>query len=384
MEKGNILVIGNSGVGKSTLINAVLGTDAAETGGGTGGTTKELKVYENDELPFRLIDTIGFEPSFFKERSAVNAVKKWSRESAKAGKTDTQINLIWFCVEGTSGKLFPKAIQTLCNATSHWPSVPVIVVITKSYSVPDREQNIQLVYNAFARQKKFAKNLKNVIPVVAQTFVLNDSAYAPPEGIGELIEASNVLLPEGIQAAQKDVAAYILNTKRALAQGLIVAATSAAVVVGAVPIPYPDAFFLCAIETAEVNGLSKVYGIPKNEDSKRFFNTIVEIGTVSLVAKAALNAVKAIPGLNLAAAAVNAIVAGCIVAALGEGSVYAFEQIYLGKKSLEDIDWIKQVMESRLTVEFVEKLTKILGKMQDNPSAKNMVEAILEMFFRKK
>ena len=383
MEKGNILVIGNSGVGKSTLINAVLGTDEAQTGGGTSGTTKELKVYENDALPFRLIDTIGFEPSFFKEMNAVNAVKKWSKESAKEGKTDTQINLIWFCVEGTSGKLFPKAIQSLCRATSHWPSVPVIVVITKSYSVPDRETNIQMVYNAFARQKKYAKNLKNVIPVVAQTFVLNDSAYAPPEGIGELIEASNALLPEGIQAAEKDVAAFILSRKRALAQSLIVAATSAAVVVGAVPIPYPDAFFLCAIETAEVNSLAKVYGIAKNEDSKKFFNTIVEIGTVSVVAKAALNAVKAIPGLNLAAAAVNAIVAGSIVAALGEGSVYAFEQIYLGKKSLEDIDWIKQIMESKLSLEFAEKLTQILTKMKDNPNTKTMVASILEIFTKK-
>ena len=178
MEKGNILVIGNSGVGKSTLINAVLGTDEAETGGGTSGTTKELKVYENDALPFRLIDTIGFEPAFLKEMNAVNAVKKWSKESAKEGKTDTQINLIWFCVEGTSGKLFPKAIQSLCRATSHWPSVPVIVVITKSYSVPDRETNIQMVYNAFARQKKYAKNLKNVIPAFY------------PEGGGSIFQGS--------------------------------------------------------------------------------------------------------------------------------------------------------------------------------------------------
>ena len=102
-----------------------------------------------------------------------------------------------------------------------------------------------------------------------------------------------------------------------------------------------------------------------------------------MVAKAALNAVKAIPGLNLAAAAVNAIVAGSIVAALGEGSVYAFEQIYLGKKSLEDIDWIKQIMESKLSLEFAEKLTQILTKMKDNPNTKTMVASILEIFTKK-
>ena len=136
MEKGNVLVIGNSGVGKSTLINAVLGEERAVTGYGTAGTTKELTIYESEEIPFRIIDTVGFEPSFIKEFAAIQAVKKWSKESAKEGKEDTQINVIWFCVEGTSSKLFPKTIKDLSRATAMWPSVPVVVVITKSYSVP--------------------------------------------------------------------------------------------------------------------------------------------------------------------------------------------------------------------------------------------------------
>lgn len=52
-----MLVIGNSGVGKSTLINAVLGKEVAETGWGTAGTTKELKKYEkNSERNMRCPD----------------------------------------------------------------------------------------------------------------------------------------------------------------------------------------------------------------------------------------------------------------------------------------------------------------------------------------
>ena len=75
MQKGNVLVIGNSGVGKSTLINAVLGDDRAETGWGTAGTTSELKIYENSNLPFRVIDSIGFEPSFLKRTRAIGAIQ---------------------------------------------------------------------------------------------------------------------------------------------------------------------------------------------------------------------------------------------------------------------------------------------------------------------
>lgn len=83
MERGNVLVIGNSGVGKSTLINAVLGEDVAMTGWGTEGTTKELKTYESSEIPFRVIDSVGFEPSLIKGYRAVNAVQKWSKDAAK-------------------------------------------------------------------------------------------------------------------------------------------------------------------------------------------------------------------------------------------------------------------------------------------------------------
>ena len=122
MNKGNVLVIGNSGVGKSTLINAVLGKKDAETGYGTKGTTKGLELYEADNLPFRVIDTIGFEPTLIKEQMAINAVKQWSKKCAKEGKSDNQINVIWFCVDGTSRKLFAKTIQSMSRATSMWKS----------------------------------------------------------------------------------------------------------------------------------------------------------------------------------------------------------------------------------------------------------------------
>lgn len=379
MKMGNVLVIGSSGVGKSTLINAVLGEEVAETGWGTKGTTKELEIYESSRIPFRIIDTVGFEPSLLKELRANNAVRKWSRDSAKAGHEDNQVNVIWFCVEGTSSKLFPKQIENLSRATAMWASVPVIVVITKSYSVPDRAQNIEMVYNAFAKQRRYAKNLRSVIPVVASTYVLNEVAFAAPEGVTELIDATYFLMPEGIRAGEADIAAFKLNRKRAMAHGVTGVSTTAAVVVGAVPIPFPDAMILTPIEIGLVNGLAQIYEIHKNEESKRFFNTIVEVGTVSVVARSALSALKAIPGVNLGVSVLNAITAGTIVAALGEGTIYAFEQVYLGKKSITDIDWVKKLMESKFSSQMGGIMEKVVAKISSGTDKKVIATIVMEV-----
>jgi uncharacterized protein (DUF697 family)/GTPase Era involved in 16S rRNA processing len=386
MQRGNVLVIGNSGVGKSTLINALLGEERAKTGWGTEGTTEELAIYESEKLNFRLIDTVGFEPSWFKGMRAINAVIKWSKNSAKEGHADTQINVIWFCVEGTAGKLFAKSIHDLSRATSMWPSVPVIVVITKSYSEPDRTRNIEMVYNAFAKQKKYTKNLRKVIPVVAQVFVLNDNAFAPPEGLTELIEATNELMPEGMKSSEHDIAAYKLNRKRFMSQAIVSVSTTAAVVVGAVPIPFPDATILMPLEVALVNSLAQVYEIKKDEASKNLFNTIVEVGTVSIVARQAIGAAKAIPGLNIGAAALNAIVAGSIVAVLGEGTIYVFEQIYLGNKAVTYIEWVKKMFNTKFTSslqEIIKTLTDKSSQATDTKTVVKLMGDVLKAMFGK-
>ena len=381
MERGNVLVIGNSGVGKSTLINAVVGKEVAKTGWGTSGTTDKLEIYEptSDEVPFRVIDTIGFVPNLIKQQSAVHAVKKWSKDCAKKGLEDNQINVIWFCVDGTRSKLFEEDLKALSRAASMWESVPVVVVITKSYAVPDREKNKEMVYKAFAKQKKYASNLKDVIPVVAQIYTLNDTAYAPPEGITQLIDVTNGLMPEGKKAAEKDLAKFILNRKRFLAQTIAATSTAGAAVVGAVPIPFPDAVLLTPIEVGEVNAIARVYGIGKNEQSKQFLNSIVEVGTVGAAAKALISALKAIPGINLAASVINAVIAGVIVTALGEGSIYAFEQVYLGNKDISDIDWVKKIIEGKLSVTLVEKAKPILSTLTDASTKKEIIQVIMEL-----
>ena len=118
----------------------------------------------------------------------------------------------------------------------------------------------------------------------------------------------------------------------------------------------------------------------KNEESKQFFNSIVEVGTVSMAAKAVISGLKAIPGVNLGAGIINAIIAGSFVAAIGEGTIYAFEQVYLGKKTVEDIDWVKKVMESRLSTEFIKKVTSVAKQITETTDKKAIGKIIVESF----
>jgi len=380
MEFGNVLVIGNSGVGKSTLINSVIRKEAAEVGRGAEGTTKGLQIYPAEEVGLRLVDTAGFEPSIIKKRKIIHDVQKWSKKSVT--EENHAINVIWFCVDGTSSKLFEDTINSLVKATSMWKSVPIIVVITKSYSVPERKFNVDMVQEIFSKQKKAGKNLRYILPVVASTYTLDENAFAAPYGIPELIEKTVELLPEGRKAAANDVNAYKLQRRRIMSQSVVGAATTGGVVVGAVPIPFPDALILSPTEVAEVNAIASIYGIKNDNKSKEFINTIIQVGTVSAVAKNAITALKAVPGINIAASAVNAVIAGGIIATIGEGSIYAFEQVYLGNKTLADIDWVRKLIESKLTKDFVKKITEILEKIADGADKEQIANAIKAAFMK--
>lgn len=380
MEQGNVLVVGNSGVGKSTLINAVLGEDVAQTGFGTEGTTKRLEIFENEEIPFRIIDTVGFEPSLVKELRAINSVRKWSRQTTKDENEDRKINVIWFCIDGTAGKLFEKTIKSLLRATSMWKTVPIGVVITKSYSEPDRIRNIEMVNKAFEKSRK---KPKFIIPVVASTFTINETAFAPPEGITELIEATNELMPEGIKAAINDINNFKLNRKRALSHSLVGASTIAAVGIGFSPLP--GTALLSTLEVGLINGLAKLYEIDVQE-TNLLKNSYAVIAPVGAVAKQTVGILKAIPGINIGASIIHAIVAGTVVAAIGQGSIYIFERVYTGEKDLSDVDWITNVINEQFSEQFTEKVKTISKYISENVDKKNVdmkkiiSDAIMNMF----
>lgn len=372
-EKANVIVIGNSGVGKSTLINAIFGneckTELAKTGKGEG-TTQKMTIYENDEIGFRIIDTKGLEYSWFEQHSMVSQMKKWTKECKKEGRENQQINVIWYCFDGTSERCFTDNINKLNKTLKVWKDVPLIAVITKSYFANDDEDNINMVRSAFERSKhKF--NLKEIIPVVA--FPKDDSC--PQRNIERLIEETNKMCPSGLQLGQAALTAFKLKQKRVMAQTFVGVCAAPAAVIGAVPIPTPDAPIITGIETTMIIGIGKIYGIPISKDDKTgIIKAILSAGTVSLVAKTLANALKTIP--NIAGSVINAVVAGAIVISLGESVIYLMEAINKGTIEQTNINKINEFIKNTLNSTVLEKINKFFEKNKNDISKMNVKEII--------
>ena len=82
-DKINVLILGTSGCGKSTLINSILEVNEAPTGVGEA-VTKEIAIYQNDELPFRMIDSVGYEYGLFKQARIKRDIAKFCKEGVKS------------------------------------------------------------------------------------------------------------------------------------------------------------------------------------------------------------------------------------------------------------------------------------------------------------
>ena len=135
----NVLLLGTSGCGKSTLINALLGEDKAATGVGEA-VTREIAVYRNDVLPFRMIDTMGYEFDFFHQNRIKKEIARFGREGVRNRNVEKLIHLIWYCIDGTVKRIDQTVLEYIKSVSDDWKGVPIILVITKSYSEIEEEE----------------------------------------------------------------------------------------------------------------------------------------------------------------------------------------------------------------------------------------------------
>lgn len=371
-SKANILVLGTSGAGKSTLINAVVGREVAKVGSGKHSTEK-MEAYEPEGLNFRLIDSRGFEYNFWNTRKTVKDMKSWVADGLKDKKP--RIHMLWFCVDATSKRFTGQTMKTLEEVKKEWKDVPIIVVLTKSFFIAEDEENIEMVKNTFRKRAKRTGMPVAIVPVLAQP---PKGENILPRGIEELVAITEKNLDAAVRDSELAVKKYDLKSKRLKAQALTLGAATSGVAVGAIPISFPDAAILTPIEATLISAIAKVYKLDEKDDfTKKLISRIVESGTVGIVAKMALNQLKLIPGLaNLAADVLNAIVAGAIIAGIGEAATIIMEKAYLGEINKEDFEWINRVVEEQMGT-IVKKITKFTSEHMGSINITDIIKAIL-------
>lgn len=342
-EKMNVLVLGISGAGKSTLIKSISGMNVI-TGVGEGNTQK-IKAYESDTWPLVLIDTKGFEYSYLEQIKTIMQIKKYTREQIKIRKKDKNakdvgIDAIWYCIEGTSRRTFAHNIGLMNNAIKGWKNVPVFAVITKSYSETDIPENISAVKEAFSKYKNV--NLKGIIPVVASEYKVNDNNVVLPMGLEELCTNTIKCMSESKQIKESSLNNMIFMQKRYTAHSLTVGASITGAGIAAIPFNFADSELLVPLEIGLTTGILKIYNI---SNVNGLAKSIVGSNAITFLAKKAVTGLKTIPGVG---DAINAVVAGIIIFALGEGVIFVSEEIYTGRIDENDIDKVNEAVSNSI------------------------------------
>jgi len=247
----NILLAGNSGDGKSTLANAMLGVDLAATGIGFP-VTKGIQCYEYRDKPLTLFDTEGFEV-LDSERTVI-AVKELIESRRKQKDSKQHIHIVWFCIAATSRRLQQVHIDLvhLCSELQ----IPIIVVITKSYLKDDSsEAFLKVIGESLAEAD-------SIIPVLAKEMHLGKLRVAP-FGLVQLLDATLNLIPIACQAALKFSQVADFNRKLEAATKVVNVTA-----LGAVGLSFPAAFvpgghaaLLVPLEMNMIHQINRALGI---------------------------------------------------------------------------------------------------------------------------
>lgn len=331
----NIMILGKTGVGKSTLLNNMFGQKMVETGVGRP-VTQHIRKKTKPDFRLAIYDTPGL------ELSGENAINTLLEEvvgeidkGIRSGDVSNAIHCIWYCISTPSHRFEQAEIDFLkqfLGKTSRY-DVPVIIVLTQSYSKNDAKSLLKEI-------EKENLAVAGIVPVLAEDYEIDEEYVAKAYGLDRLSEIMNSVIPEAVQKTFVSMQKVNLELKKVRAQAVVATSAVAAAATGAIPIPFSDAAALVPEQIAMLAGITAVFGIPieKGTLATIVSATIGTAGTTILGKTIVANLIKFIPGVgSVAGGVISGATAAALTTALGEAYIIVITKICEGELSVADL-----------------------------------------------
>lgn len=227
LPTANIIVAGITGTGKSTLINAVFGTELARTGSGRP-VTEHIDEYQNEEIPVHIWDTVGLELNSETTKKSIQSIKDTIANKASTDDQFDRVHAIWYCITSGSNRYQGAELEFIKEL--HSIDVPFIIVLTQCYGAKKKIGEFEEQIKEINAQEGMSDI--SVLKVIAQDFdieidednVVHKLAFGLDELVDETLKRLPQFIKNGFVAAQR----VSKDQKRVLCEDIIYEYASAA------------------------------------------------------------------------------------------------------------------------------------------------------------
>ena len=199
-----VAILGRTGAGKSTLINAVFGQDVAATGAGAP-VTPSLVEHRPTDGPLVLLDSRGLELGGDAGEEAADLVASEIERRASLAVSEA-LHVVWFCVDAGTGRFEPSEKELVRRCAER---VPTIVVLTKA---PDPHDADVTELHRYIEELRLPH--AGVVSVLAADRRLGGRSFEA-HGVDALIGMTIDVLPEAARRA------FIVTQRHAVEQQVV-------------------------------------------------------------------------------------------------------------------------------------------------------------------